>query len=478
MKPIAQDQAADSIRGLPQQAHSPQPNAPVPYSVSRPAIRRSPLLIAVALTMVLAVAGRAQEAPVEFTTEEPAGMTEAATKLRSALFFTKTKAGEKVFGHAGFFIGKDGLALYPLEPLCGETVPIFRTAEAEDAALKPPVVLEVFPEQALALVKFDHRPQAWLTITRETPGIGTWVAVVPSGFTGGGPLPVAVSGPIVAHRITSGSMTHPPRPAHKQFSIAIGKNPSYGPTLTSGAPVINGRGEVVAAFSGSQPMPGQTLRLANPLAGFPEQIDEAVKQGNLRKLPLPILDSGLDPAIFSNTYLLMGGRAMAGDLVQARGLARKLLEEFPDSRVARSQEFGMAAEQVIAGSSNPDELLDLAKRSQPPASASPADQAAYYERLGQALVHAGRTEEAIEALRKSNELDQWALACMTLAVIHENRRELEQAEGYWRQATIMNPERISYWDRYQGVLAARKKWKEADAAQDRVYLLEDFYRSR
>lgn len=453
MKPLAQDQAA---------CHA---------FLTKP-------LISAALAMVLAMAGRAQEAPAEFTTEEPAGLTEAATKLRSAVFFTKTEVGKKVFGHVGFFINEDGLALYPLGPLCGETTPVFRTDESAQAPLKPPVVLEVFPDEALALVKFDHRPQAWLTVTRETPGIGTWVAVVPSGFTGGGPLPVAVSGPIVAHRITSGSVTHPPRPSHKQFSIAMGSSPSYAPTLSPGAPIINGRGEVVAAFSGSQPMPGQTLRLANPLAGFPEQIDAAVKKGNRRKLPLPIADSGLDPVIFSDTYLLMRGSAMAGDLEQERSLARKALEEFPDSRVAKAHELGVAAQQVIAGSLNPDELLDLVKRSQPPASASPADQAAYHERLGQVLAHAGRIEEAIAALRKSNELDPWALACMALAVIHENRREMEQAEGYWRQATLMNPERITYWDRYQGVLAARKKWKEADAAQDRVYLLEDLYRSR
>ncbi len=67
-------------------------------------------------------------------------------------------------------------------------------------------------------------------------------------------------------------------------------------------------------------------------------------------------------------------------------------------------------------------------------------------------------------MHPSNELDPWALACMTLAVIHENRSEWELAEGYWRQATVLDPERITYWDRYQGVLTARKKFKEADAA--------------
>jgi hypothetical protein len=148
-----------SIRSLAQQEASPPRSAPVPCFLSRPVIRRSPVLIAAALAMVLALAMRAQEAPVEFTTEEPAGMTEAATKLRPALFFTKTEAGKKVFGHVGFFIHEDGLALFPLDSLCAGTVPIFRTAEAPQAVLKPPVVLEVFPDQALALVKFDHRPQ-------------------------------------------------------------------------------------------------------------------------------------------------------------------------------------------------------------------------------------------------------------------------------------------------------------------------------
>jgi hypothetical protein len=466
MTPLAQDQAARSFpKRLPLSPSGRHARAPRP-------------LVAAALALVLTMAGGSQEPLPAIPTEEPAGLTEAATKLRSALFFTKTEVGKKVIGHAGFFISEDGLALYPLDPLCAETPPIFRTVEFRGAAFKPPVVLEVFPDQALALVKFDHRPQAWLTLAKETPGIGTWVAVVPSGFTGGGPLPGAVAGPIVAHRIAHGSMTHPPRPSHKQFSIAMGKNPSYVPTLTSGAPIINRRGEVVATFGGSQSMPGQTLRLANPLAGFPEQIDEAVKKGNRRELPLPIVDSGLDPALFSNTYYLMGGSSMAGDLAQARSHARKLLEEFPDSRVAKIQEFSVAVEQVVDGSSNPYELLDLAKRSQAPASASPADQAAYHERLGQALAHAGRIEEAIKALRKSHELDPWALACMTLAVIHGDRGELEQAEDYWRQATILDPERIQYWDRYQAVLAARQKWKEADAAQERVYLLEELYRSR
>jgi tetratricopeptide (TPR) repeat protein len=466
MTQLSQEPAARSL---------PDPLLRIPSSRHA---RASQPLMAVALAMVLTMAGGAQEALPPIPTEEPAGLTEAANQLRSAVFFTIGAAGRKVFGDTGFFISADGLALYRLDPLCADPPPIFRTAEIRGGGLKPPVVLEVFPDQALALLKFDHRPRAWLTITRETPSIGTWVAVVPSGFTGGGPLPEAVAGPIVAHRITSGSVTHPPRPSPKQFSIAMGKNPSYEPTLTSGAPVINERGEVVAAFSGSQPMPGQTLRLANPLAGFPEQIDEAVKKGNRRKLPLAIGESGLDPALFSNTCRLMGGSAMAGDLAQERSLARKLLEEFPDSRFVKSHEFGVAAQQVIAGSSNPDELLDLAQRSKPPASANAADQAAYQERLGQALVHAGRTEEAIDALRKSHELDPWALACMTLAVIHERRRELEKAEECWRQATMMNPERIDYWDRYQGVLAAREKWKEADAAQDRVYLLESLYRSR
>lgn len=455
----------------------PTPGMREPRAVSRVGSlwlkERSLMVAAVALTLV--AVGDAQVASVSIATEAPAGLEETATKLRAALIFTLPLASDKVIPQVGFFIDGNGLALCPLEPLHAKAAPVFRTGEGQQGVLKKPVVLKVFPDQRLALVKFDYTSTASLPIAKEPAAVGTWVAVVPSAFTDRN----SIAGPIVAHRLTQNvSQTKPLRPPQKQYSIALGANPSYAQLLLPGAPIVNSRGEVVATFAGSQAMPGQILRLAYPLAGFPAQIDAAVKKGNRRPLPLGVEEMGLDPATLSDECHLMGASAITGDLAKARQLAHKLVEKFPDSLSARCDEFGYATQEALSGQGQPDELVGLAKRSQPLEPATPLDQAAYQERLGQALIQAGRVNEAMDALRKSHELDSRALACMTLATIHERRGELEQAEECWRQTATFDTDRIEYWDRYQRVLTARGKSKEAAAAQDRVFLLEDLYRSR
>jgi hypothetical protein len=439
----------------------------------------SRVLQAAALGMLLATAVQAEEASVAITEDVPAGLVETAEKLRPALFFVLLQAGDKVVPQVGFFIDDKGMALCPLDPLHAKPVPVFRVGEGKSEVLKSPVVLEVFPDQGLALVKFDHKPAASLKISGETPVVGTWLAVVPSGNTRGGSLAGAIAAPIVAHRITHNvSLTNPPHPPQKQFSMGVGNSPASQLVLRAGAPIINGRGEVVATFAGAQAMPGQTLQLAHSLAGFPAMMEVALKKPPPRKLPLASEDLGLDPAILSDEYLLMGMSAVTGDLAKARQLARKLVEKFPNSMIARSSEFGFATQQVLSGQAQADGLVEIAKRSLPPEPSTALDQAAYHERMGQALMQEGRLDEAMASLRKSHELDSRAMACITLAPLHEKRGELEQAEHYWRLATTLDADRIGFWDRYQHVLTARGKWKEADAAQDRIFLLENLYRSR
>lgn len=436
-------------------------------------------LAAAALGVWLTMAGRAEEAPVTITAEAPAGLAETATKLRQALFHVQIQAGSQVVPQVGFFIDDKGLAICPLESLHTKTVPVFRTGEGGRDVLKQPVVLKVFSDQGLALVRFEHKPAASLKLSGEPAEVGTWLAVVPSGYSNGGSLPAAVAAPVVAHRITHNvSTTNPPRPPLKQFSIGVGNSPSYKLVLRPGAPLVNVRGEVVATFTGAQAMPGQTLQLAHPLPEFPAMIAEAVKAASPRKLPLAIEDLGMDPAMFSEEYLLMGISAINGDLAKARQLARKVVGKFPNSMLARSSEFGFATQQVLSGLMPADGLVELAKQSLPPEPSTALDQAAYHERLGQALMQEGRLDEALASLRKSNELDSRAMACITLAPLHEKRGELEQAETYWKMATTLDAERIGFWERYQRVLTERNKWKEADAVRDHIYLLENLYRSR
>jgi S1-C subfamily serine protease len=442
-----------------------------------------PLTIAVATTALaeaLIPASVAQEEKppeVAIATEVPAGLMEAAKKSEAAVFFTMPQSGTKVIPFAGFFITADGLALCPLNPLLDKTVPVFRTSADGATELKKPVVLGVFPDEELALLKFDHKPAATLTLSATPATVGTWLAVVPTAFAKGGK---PVTGPIVAHRIaTSHSYAKPPRPREKQFSIATGRNPSYDRVFLPGAPVINASGEVVAAFAGSQAMPGQTLRMAHPVDGFQARIDELVKKKERLTLPLAAAKLPLDPALFSDEARLMAGSAVKGDWAEARKFAHAMVEKFPDSSSARAEEFAYAM--MLAHTPQgpgPEEIVNLAERTKPPEGASPLDQAAYLERLGQALRVANRPDEAMKALQESDRLDVNAMACITLATLHEKRGELEQAEACWQKATTVDPERIEFWDRYAKVLLARGKNKESDKAQERSFLLEDLYRSR
>jgi hypothetical protein len=432
-------------------------------------------MIAAAMAGMLVMAGHAQDQPVAIEAEVPAGLLEAAVKLRPGTFYTLPKLHGNLVPKVGFFIDDNGLALCPLEPLHVTPVPVFRTGERDSDILKNPVVLEVFPDQSLALLKFDHKPSASLKIAKEAAKTGTWVAAVPSGLTDGG----SVAGPIVSHRIANlESQTSPPRPPQKQFLVAVGSGPVYRDLLRPGAPMINERGEVVATYSGSQVVPGQTLQLASPLETLPARIEEAVKNPNRRSLPLALKDLGLDPAILSEEFLLFHQSASQGDASIARNLARKLVETFPASRAAKSNEFGFTQGEVGAGTAHAHDLLDLAKRMEPPESATALEMAAHHVRLGEALLLANRLEEGVASLLKSEELDSEAMACVILAGFYEARGELELAEKYWRQATTLEQERISYWDALERVLGARGKWKEAAAAQERVYLLEDLYRTR
>ncbi len=288
----------------------------------------------------------------------PAGLLAAASPKRSALFFSTQSTGKSVVPFLGFFIGGDGLALSALAPLQGKVDPGFKLGDENANGLPKPAVLAVFPDQELALVKFAFKPKTWLTLSREpAPPLGTWVAVLSPQF---GPDPVAA--PILAFR----SMSHvskwkPWRMPPKQFSLATGRNPANEKVFVEGAPLLNARGEVVAVFSGSQPLPDQTFRSACPLAGLQERIDEAVKKGGKLDLPLTAETLQLDPAAASEDFRLMDAALMKQDLAQARLHAKALIAAFPNSLFAQCEEYSVAALGVNAGEVKAEDLIELAK---------------------------------------------------------------------------------------------------------------------
>lgn len=418
----------------------------------------------------------AQEATAWAVTAKtaPAGLLDVALTKRQALFFTQQQVGGKVMPLVGFFIGADGLALCPLTPLSWKTGPRFGMDDGEKTWLPRPAVLAVFPEQELALVKFAFKPKTWLKISKEPTPVGTWVAVLSPSFA-----PNPVVGPILAHReITWSSPLLPPRPPVKKFSFAAGRSPSIEKVFVAGAPLLDARGEVVAAFSGSQPMPGQTLRTASPLAELPMRIQEAVKMGKPLKLPLSAKDLQLDPAALSEENRAMEAAQMEGNFAKGMQQAKALVAKFPDSHYARTSEYGFVSREVDLGEVSAQELVELAQQFKLQENDPPWEKAAYYSRLGEALGRANRVDEAIAPLQKADELWPQQMACMSLAVLFEKKGQLEEAERYWWRATSLDQERIEYWNRLSLVLSARLKFKEVSEVSDRVRFLEDLYRRR
>lgn len=99
----------------------------------------------------------------------------------------------------------------------------------------------------------------------------------------------------------------------------------------------------------------------------------------------------------------------------------------------------------------------------------------YHFFLGNSLLAAGKREEAIASLRKSDELYSDGMACGTLVTFLVNAGQVKEAELYARKATTLEPDRIDYWDMLQKVLYAQGKYEQADKLLEQIYLLGDLY---
>jgi tetratricopeptide (TPR) repeat protein len=433
----------------------------------------------VSLAGLLTPPACAQDAPAWAGTVKtpPQGLLELALTKRGALFFTELADGAKALHLLGCFISADGLALCPLLPLSWQTVPDFHMADQERTALPRPVVLAVFPQQEVALLQFKHKPKTWLTLAKEPPPVGTWLAVLSPSFVGD-----PVLGPIVAYRqITWSSPLLPPREPAKMFSLAAGRSPKINAAFIEGAPMLDAHGDIVATYSGSQTVPGQTFRTANDLAPLPGQLKQAAKSAQPLTLPLSAKDLQLDPVILSPERRALGevGAAAQGDRFdEAMQQADRLTAQFPDSTYMRNEHFAVASFGVGLGKVKAEELVRLAQQFRLKEDAPAWEKGAYFCRLGEALKSANRMDEAITTLQKADELWPDHMACMSLAEIYESKRQLDEAERYWRRSTSLDQERIEYWNRLNLVLSARLKFKEASEASDRALFLETLYRSR
>lgn len=428
-------------------------------------------LATLVIGLMIPVAGVCEELDwTKLRKEAPPALLEMAETKRDALILISWSPGKgakgKELAFLGFFISRDGLVLCPLDPLCGGAAPEFMMAGG--VRLKPPVVLGIFEEEGLALVKFEHKPEVVLTLSDKLAPLGSWVAFIAPSF-----VPKLGAGPILAHRRTSFvSKLKVQRKPIKNLSIAMpGSHVKAGRTIM-GAPVTDVEGEVVAIYSFAVDMPSQTFVLARPAAGLSTRVAAAVGKDMRIKVPIPIEDQPFDPVTYTEEYHDACNAEAKEDYNMARKHAMAAVAKFPESRYAKLWEYMMVQRFEL----EPKLHTELLKGLSVPDDAPAWQRGMYFFQLGDVAMRVeGEDEKAIAYLKKSDELYPEGMACASLSWLFSRTGKREQAEIHARRAVAYEPDRIAYWDDLQKILYARGKTDEADSLRDRIFLLEDLY---
>lgn len=395
----------------------------------------------------------------------------AASKQQAVFSLGLVTAGGESIMNKGFFLNRDGNALCPLMYLCRDALPRFDASDG--TVLARPKVLATFPDQGLALLKFNYQPKAWLEIAAKQPEVGQWVALVSTLRD-----PPSPAGPVLAYRAEPSMNAYPKVATHMSF--AVGRSRSLDRVFANGAPLINSEGKAVGMLAGLSPLAAQTLRFALPIADLGTRIAAALKNPGDLPLPISAKHHAFDAARLSVEWALLELPDGAGDQNAALERTRKLMRRYPDSPSLKLWEWEIMRAQG-ADAMSAEEFLAATQRSAPPGNAGDAEKAQYQFRLGTAFHRMpGRTDETEAAYRKASALapEVAPLATANLAGMHLQRRQTKEGEALYREVATLVPERIDYIEGLQKAVEARGDWEASEELSRWIYQLEEYYRSR
>ncbi len=414
----------------------------------------------------------------------PVELVAAASKLRKAVFevflFRGGKRDQYHTAYRGFFIRADGLAVCPLSPLClsgGQVEFGTKTSGGVMVSLKAPAVYETFPELDLALVKFEHQPARHLTFAPEGVGLGTWVALLTPPED-----PAPVMGPVLYHGTAApaaGEWLKEEVEIQECYSLGLPRGSRDTDTYRMGAPVVNEKGEVVAAFAGSQPVDFQVLRFGTPLAGFGERVEASLQAPVPVALPLSEADNPYVPAWRDPAYEAMGNAMMRQRFGQARQHLETLAKRYPDTEALNSLAYDIGnaelQSQLRWGATNTgalaEKLVALAQEREVLDEAPDWKRARYHLNLGMAYQEAQQAPEAIRELTRADELFPECQASMNLRDVYRFLGDREKTRQYLEQVVETWPSRIECW-------VELSKYLEGEASEAcirRAQLLCKFY---
>lgn len=416
-----------------------------------------------------AVAGNAALAAKE---AKEALVGHADTKLAAALRMAVTDGPTRDWEHRGAFISKDGLALIDARGLfLWQKEPIVHTANG--TLLKFGSILEVFPQQGLALVKFNYSPKVYLDFAEDEPALGEATALL--GWEGHRERHILdtkappVVGPIMEKR-------HERTGDRREFgftrilSLGSGLTDRQQRGVSQGNFAIDRRGNLVAFFNSQRRYGNQTIIQLTPVVALADLVRQAVKERRVIPFPLPEDKNPYHTLLGDPTYNRIIQSRVKGDRLESRRLLKVLLIRHPMNYHLKflALEFYDREEPLVG-------LKDFPE----PDQADPAAlQVALLGARAFLFIEDEKVELAIQALKDAVALspkdypqDRYRLARLyfDLGRLEDSQRSMIQAYASWS-------DRIGLVEAYERLLIRQSKFKEARELTKRVYELEKIYR--
>jgi tetratricopeptide (TPR) repeat protein len=370
----------------------------------------------------------------------------------------------------GVFISSDGLALVDLQGLVKQKIPTVTIANNKKVPFGK--ILATFPEQELALMKFNHSPKHWLQIAPLEPKVGETIALVP--LMQEDPWMGKVS-PVVGPIITKRSdLTENQRVNRftEVLSLGSGLSQLQRSALGPGCFAIDRQGCLVAFTNAIESLGEQTLITVSPVVALTEEISRLAKTGEELKFPLIKAHNLIDPASIDPDFHPMNLASSRQDWKEYDRLLAKLLIRYPESSQLKAR-IKFQKFRSIEGSL-------LSDFPEPSPSQPITHQVKEWSARSRALAMQEEFDAAIEASKKAIALSpkDYPVDRLMLAQLYAHLKRIDEAEALFSETSPMYSDRIDVADQYRGILVKQRKWERLEVIKKKIEELEDIYRRR
>lgn len=395
-------------------------------------------------------------------------LAELAASKRAAVIRLDVLPAPNVWSY-GVFISNDGLALIHIEAISKKKKPkVWGIGDTELAFGK---ILGVFPEQELALMKFDHRPKVWVDLAKAEPELGETIALLTLKYESPWKNKTPpVIGPVMAKRSETTANLREKRFV-RILSLGSGMSTAQRTEIGPGCFAINAEGLLVAFTAGTVKQQRQTIISVAPVVSLVKEVEELAKGGVDLGFPLPEERNIIDHAAIDPDFHPMNIATIMDNHEESEKLLKGLRERHPDSHALRMRFYRQQGREGGAGGL----LLDFPA----PGPGEPAaHQVDYWSLRADILAQRQELDESIKARTKAVELSpkDYCDDRLRLAHLYAYLGRNEEAEGLYRECFEVNSDSIEFVEILESHWLKRGNLRESEKMTERVHELEKIYR--